>query len=121
VTELAEAVGGPGEIRAREAVAILAALPEAATVVALDLGGEALDSAGLAARLARWATLGRPIAWVIGGAEGLDPVALERADHRLSLGKLTWPHLLVRVLLAEQLFRAQCIAANHPYHRAWRP
>lgn len=121
MTELPEAVGSAGEIRAREAAAILAALPLPATVVALDLGGEALDSAGLAARIARWGELGRPLAWIIGGAEGLDPAVLQRADHRLSLGKLTWPHLLVRALLAEQLFRAQCIATGHPYHRAWRP
>jgi len=121
VTELAEAVGSASEIRAREGTAILAALPQAATVVALDVGGETLDSASLAYRLERWGELGRPLAWVIGGAEGLDPAVLRRADQCLSLGPLTWPHLLVRVLLAEQLFRAQCINTGHPYHRAWRP
>ena len=57
---------------------------------------------------------------VVGGAGGLDPAVLTAAEHRLSLGPLTWPHLLVRGLLAEQLFRAQAIRAGHPYHRAWR-
>ncbi len=119
--ELPEGTGSPGEIRGREGAAILAALPANALVVALDLGGAAPASEALAALAARWEEAARPIAFVIGGAEGLDPAVLGRAAHRLSLGPLTWPHLLVRALLAEQLFRAQCIRANHPYHRAWRP
>lgn len=120
VTEVADANGTPVEIRRREGGALLAAVG-AGFAVALDLGGDAPDSPGLAALLDRWATHGRSVCWLIGGAEGLDAVVLGRADHRLSLGPLTWPHLLVRVLLAEQLFRAQCIAGGHPYHRAWRP
>lgn len=119
--ELPEGVGSPGEIRAREGAAIAAALPENALLVALDLGGPAPTSEALAALTARWEEAARPLVFVIGGAEGLDPAILARAAHRLSLGPLTWPHLLVRALLAEQLFRAQCIRANHPYHRAWRP
>jgi 23S rRNA (pseudouridine1915-N3)-methyltransferase len=63
----------------------------------------------------------RPLAFIIGGAEGLDATVMTRADHTLSLGPLTWPHMLVRVLLAEQLFRARAIATGHPYHRAGRP
>jgi 23S rRNA (pseudouridine1915-N3)-methyltransferase len=121
VVEIAEATGTAAEIRRREGLAIVAALPGPATLVALDIDGEAFDSAALAARVERWASLGRPIVWLIGGAEGIDPAVLARADHLLSLGRLTWPHLLVRVLLAEQLFRAQCIATGHPYHRSWRP
>jgi 23S rRNA (pseudouridine1915-N3)-methyltransferase len=119
--ELAEARGAPAEIRRREGVAILEALPDGALVVALDLGGEMPDSERLAALTARWAEAARSLAFVIGGAEGLDEAVLARADHRLSLGKLTWPHMLVRGLLAEALFRAQCIRTGHPYHRSWRP
>jgi 23S rRNA (pseudouridine1915-N3)-methyltransferase len=113
--------GTPAEIRRREGEAMLAALPAGALLVALDLGGAAPTSAGLARLVERWEGAGRPVTYAIGGAEGLDPGLLARADHRLSLGPLTWPHLLVRGLLAEQLYRAQCIRADHPYHRAWRP
>ncbi|MFL1463750.1 23S rRNA (pseudouridine(1915)-N(3))-methyltransferase RlmH [Roseococcus sp. DSY-14] len=119
--ELPEGVGSPAEIRAREGAALAAALPPSALVVAMDLGGAAPTSEALAALCARWEEAARPVAFVIGGAEGLDPALLARAAHCLSLGPLTWPHLLVRALLAEQLFRAQCIRAGHPYHRAWRP
>lgn len=121
VVEVAEARGSPGEIRAREGAALLAALPANALLVALDLGGAAQASEALAALAARWEDSARPIHFAIGGAEGLDGAVTARAAHRLSLGPLTWPHLLVRALLAEQLFRAQCIRANHPYHRGWRP
>ncbi|WP_235907787.1 23S rRNA (pseudouridine(1915)-N(3))-methyltransferase RlmH [Siccirubricoccus phaeus] len=121
VTELAEAQGSPAEARRREGAALLAALPEAAYAVALDLGGAAPGSEALAALAARWEATGRPLCFLIGGAEGLDPAVLARADHRLSLGPLTWPHFLVRGLLAEQWYRVQAIRAGHPYHRAWRP
>jgi 23S rRNA (pseudouridine1915-N3)-methyltransferase len=121
LTELPEGHGSPAEIRRREGESILAALPAGATLIALDLGGEALTSEDFAALLERWEGGGKPLCCAIGGAEGLDPAVLARAAHRLSLGKMTWPHLLVRGLLAEQLFRAQCIRANHPYHRGWRP
>nr|WP_282572055.1 23S rRNA (pseudouridine(1915)-N(3))-methyltransferase RlmH [Roseomonas acroporae] len=119
VTELAEGRGSPAEIRRREAAAMLAAIPEGAPAVALDLGGDSPGSEGLAALLGRWE--GRGPCFLIGGAEGLDPAVLARAECRLSLGPLTWPHFLVRGLLAEQLYRAQAIRTGHPYHRAWRP
>ena len=122
VTEIAEARNGaPAEIRRREGAAILAALPPGALLVALDLGGAAPSSEAFAALWTRWDESGRTPCFAVGGAEGLDPAVLAAADHRLSLGPLTWPHMLVRVLLAEQLFRAQAIRAGHPYHRAWRP
>lgn len=121
VTELPEARGSAAEVRKREGQALLAALPEGALAVALDLGGQAPTSEALAALTTRWAESGRAVAFLIGGAEGLDPAVLARAEHRLSLGPLTWPHFLVRGLLAEQLYRAQAIRAGHPYHRAWRP
>jgi 23S rRNA (pseudouridine1915-N3)-methyltransferase len=122
VTEVAEARGGtPAEIRRREGAALLAALPESSLLVALDGGGDAPSSEAFAALCGRWDEGGRTPCYAIGGAEGLDPAVLAAAAHRLSLGPMTWPHLLVRGLLAEQLFRAQSIRAGHPYHRGWRP
>ncbi|WP_419900611.1 23S rRNA (pseudouridine(1915)-N(3))-methyltransferase RlmH [Roseomonas sp. USHLN139] len=121
VKEIAEGRGSPAEVRRREGEALLAALPAGALVVAMDLGGHMPDSEGLAALLARWEESGKSLAFVIGGAEGLDPAVQARADQRLSLGPMTWPHFLVRGMLAEQLYRAQAIKANHPYHRGWRP
>lgn len=121
VTELAEARGSPGEVKRREADAILAALPERALAVVLDLGGDMVDSPGLARRLQHWRESGRALAFVIGGAEGLDSAAIERADATVSFGMMTWPHMLVRIMLAEQLYRAQTILQGHPYHRDGRP
>ena len=123
VTEIAEAAraASPSEARRREGAALLAALPEGALLVALDLGGATPSSENFAALWTRWIESGRTPCFAVGGAEGLDPAVLAAAEHRLSLGPLTWPHLLVRALLAEQLFRAQSIRAGHPYHRAWRP
>jgi 23S rRNA (pseudouridine1915-N3)-methyltransferase len=121
VTEIPEARGSAAELRRREGAALLAALPPGALAVAMDLGGEAPGSEGFAGLLERWSAAGRPLAFLIGGAEGLDPAVLARADHRLALGPMTWPHFLVRGMLAEQLYRAQAIRQNHPYHRAWRP
>jgi 23S rRNA (pseudouridine1915-N3)-methyltransferase len=121
VTEVAEARGTAVEARRREGATLLAALPPRAFAVALDLGGQAPDSAGLAALLDRWLGLGRPVCFAIGGAEGLDAPVLARADFVLSLGPLTWPHLLARAMLAEQLYRARAISAGHPYHRSGRP
>ena len=119
--EIPEARGSAPEKKRREAAALLAALPPAAFVIALDLGGKTPDSERFAALVSQWLETGRPVAFVIGGAEGLDASVIARANYVLSLGNLTWPHLLVRVMLAEQLFRARAIAANHPYHRATRP
>ena len=121
VTETPEGSGAPAEAKRREAAALLAALPPNAFAVALDGGGVAPDSPGLAALMERWRGVSRPVCFLIGGAEGLDAAVLGRADAVLSLGSLTWPHLLVRPLLAEQLYRAQAITAGHPYHRAGRP
>jgi len=118
VVEVAEARGTAAEVKRREAAALLAAVPKGAFVVALDLGGVVLDSLGFCERLAGW---GRAACFVIGGAEGLDLAVLNRADFVLSLGAMTWPHFLVRAMLAEQLYRGQAIAAGHPYHRAGRP
>ncbi len=118
VVELADGHGSPAEIKRREAEAILAALLPQEYVVALDGGGAAPDSPALAKLLAIWSDTGKKLAFVIGGAEGLDAAVITRADACLSLGKLTWPHMLVRPMLAEQIYRAQMINAGHPYHRA---
>ncbi len=120
VIELAEARGSAVEITAREATALLAAVPSGSRLIALDSGGQSPDTAALTRLLSAWREDG-PTCFAIGGAEGLHASVIARAAHVLSLGPLTWPHLLVRALLAEQLYRAQCIAAGHPYHRAGRP
>jgi 23S rRNA (pseudouridine1915-N3)-methyltransferase len=121
VTEVSDARGAPVEIKRREAAPVLRAIPDGAFVVALDQGGDEPDSARLAELVQRWLGSGRTLCFVIGGTEGLDATVIARAGHVLSLGKLTWPHLLARAMLAEQLFRAQSIASGHPYHRAGRP
>ena len=111
--------GGGGEAgREREAAALLKGLPEGAYVVALDGTGKALTSEVFAARLARIRDDGATVvAFLIGGADGHGAPALARADLVLSLGPMTWPHLLVRAMLAEQLWRAASIISGHPYHR----
>lgn len=115
--EVPDAAGPAAEGKRREGAAILGALPPGAFLVALDGAGETASSEALAERLRRWYEQARPLAFAIGGAEGLDPAVLAAAGFRLSLGPMTWPHMLVRVLLAEQLYRAQSILAGHPYHR----
>ncbi|MFN3964099.1 23S rRNA (pseudouridine(1915)-N(3))-methyltransferase RlmH [Silanimonas lenta] len=97
---------------------VLAALPKHAWVVALDGRGRAYDSGQLAQRLAAWRQQGRDLAFLVGGPEGHAPAVLQRADEHWSLGPLTLPHMLVRLLVAEQLYRACSILGNHPYHRA---
>ena len=123
--ELKEVVAGrslPAVERCRrEGEALLAAVPAEATLVVLDERGAEMTSAAFAALVAAWTEAGvRDVAFVIGGADGLDAAVRKRADRVLSLGPMTWPHLLVRVLLAEQLYRAASILAGHPYHRAGR-
>ncbi len=104
--------------KAREAELLLAAVPRGATAVALDQGGKALDSEALARAIGGWRDGGvSQLAFLIGGADGHGQAVLERADLVLSLGPMTWPHLLARVMLAEQLYRAAAILSNHPYHR----
>ncbi len=106
------------ELKTREAELILAALPPGARLIALDERGAAWSSVELAGRLAGWRDAGTgAVAFAIGGADGLGSAVLDRADAVLSLGKMTWPHLLVRGMLLEQLYRAQQILAGHPYHR----
>ncbi|HEX3971777.1 MAG TPA: 23S rRNA (pseudouridine(1915)-N(3))-methyltransferase RlmH [Stellaceae bacterium] len=107
----------PAELKAREAELILDALPKDAVLIALDGRGKTLSSTDLADRLARWRDADASLAFVIGGADGLADAVLNQAKLTLSLGAMTWPHLLVRGMLLEQLYRAQQILAGHPYHR----
>lgn len=108
----------PAELKAREAAMLLEALPRDAAVVALDETGNDISSQKIAERLGRWQDEGRAaVAFVIGGADGLTDEVRSRADLLLSLGRQTWPHMLVRAMLAEQIYRAQQILAGHPYHR----
>jgi 23S rRNA (pseudouridine1915-N3)-methyltransferase len=119
--ELPYGVGSPTEIKRREAASILAALDDKEFLVALDGGGSTPDSPELAKLLTQCAETGKKLSFVIGGAEGLDASIIKRANFKISLGRLTWPHLLVRAMLAEQIFRAHMILAGHPYHRSGRP
>ena len=117
VKDFAEPSGA--DRQAREGERLLKAVPAGATVVALDERGEALDSVGFAERLKRWRDAGvRDVAFLIGGADGHGAAVRARAEMLLSLGPMTWPHLMVRGMLAEQLYRASTILAGHPYHRA---
>ncbi len=106
--------------RARDAEgqSMLAVIPADCHVVALDLKGKAWSTEDLASKLQDWMVSGRDLALLIGGPDGLSPACLERADQRWSLSSLTFPHALVRVLVAEQLYRAWTVTTGHPYHRA---
>jgi 23S rRNA (pseudouridine1915-N3)-methyltransferase len=108
----------PARAVALEGERMLAALPKGARVVALDVKGAEHSTEELAARLQTWLADGRDVALLVGGPDGLAPECLCRADERWSLSRLTLPHPLVRVVLAEQLYRAWSMLRNHPYHRA---
>jgi 23S rRNA (pseudouridine1915-N3)-methyltransferase len=96
----------------------LPAAPAACVTILLDEKGEALSSMELANKLEQWRDKGtREVRFVIGAADGHSPEERAGADLLISFGPATWPHLLVRAMLAEQLFRATSILANHPYHR----
>ena len=102
-----------------EAAAISAQIPEKSVLVALDEGGESIDSLGFARHLARWRD--QSVAntlFLIGGADGLSPDLRRKANLRVAFGAATWPHQIVRVMLLEQIYRAATILAGHPYHRA---
>ncbi|MDQ3289274.1 MAG: 23S rRNA (pseudouridine(1915)-N(3))-methyltransferase RlmH [Pseudomonadota bacterium] len=102
---------------ADEGARVIAALPKSALLVALDGRGKAWSSEQLAQRLEHWRTQGRDLALLIGGPEGHAESVLARTDENWSLGPLTLPHMLVRLIAAEQLYRAAAMLANHPYHR----
>ena len=122
LVEIAPGVRGKGRDAARathdEGQRVLAALPKQGLVVALDGRGRQHSSEDLAQRMEHWRQQGRDLAFLVGGPEGHAPEVMARADERWSLGPLTLPHMLVRLVLAEQLYRACTLLANHPYHRA---
>jgi 23S rRNA (pseudouridine1915-N3)-methyltransferase len=105
------------KIKALEAARILEKLPKGARLVALDEHGQTPDTKGLAQLLQDWLAEGRDVALVIGGADGLAPELLQKAEMKLALSRLTLPHGMVRVLLSEQLYRAMSLLQGHPYHR----
>ena len=97
---------------------VLEALPKNAHVVALDVPGRPLSSEQLAQRMEHWRGQGRDLAFLIGGPEGHAADVVKSANESWSIGPLTLPHMLVRLIVAEQLYRAAAMLANHPYHRA---
>jgi 23S rRNA (pseudouridine1915-N3)-methyltransferase len=114
VSEVDAKGGGP----AAEGALLRRPVADGTVVVALDERGRAMRSSDLASRLAAWRDEGRAeAAFLIGGADGLDPALRDGADLALSLGPMVWPHRLARAMLAEQLYRAASILAGTPYHR----
>jgi 23S rRNA (pseudouridine1915-N3)-methyltransferase len=115
VVEVEDRKGGG---MAAEAALLERAIPDGAVRVALDERGRTMTSPDFADHLGRWRDAGHgEAAFLIGGADGLDPALRDRADLVLSFGAMVWPHMLVRVMLAEQLYRAAAILAGTPYHR----
>ncbi|MDK9696279.1 MAG: 23S rRNA (pseudouridine(1915)-N(3))-methyltransferase RlmH [Siculibacillus sp.] len=108
----------PEDRRAEEAVALLDGLGERVSVIALDERGRTMGSDAFAAHLGERIAEGRDLAVVIGGADGHGEAVRARADLVLAFGAMTWPHQIVRILAAEQIYRATTILAGHPYHRA---
>jgi 23S rRNA (pseudouridine1915-N3)-methyltransferase len=119
VEEISEsAAARPKDRVAAEDVSLVARLKPDDRVVALDPSGELIDSESFAAALAKNAAAGSPrMVFVIGGPDGLGQGILGRSKQRLAFGRATWPHQLVRVMLAEQIYRATTILSGHPYHR----
>lgn len=116
--ELIELEDKKGGGKGAEAALLLKAIGQSATVIALDERGTLQSSPDFAAHLARIRDAApSELVFVIGGADGLDPAVLQRAQSHLSFGKMVWPHMLVRVMLTEQLYRAASIIAGGPYHR----
>lgn len=101
-----------------ESERIRTALPPQCYIIALDESGTQITTVRLAGRLTEWMESGRDVVFIIGGADGLHPDIKQMAHEKLALSAMTLPHGLVRVLLAEQLYRAFSITRNHPYHRA---
>lgn len=119
LTEVPESKASNAETRKREEAAALdKALPDGGLLVLLDERGKSLNSQTFATTIGRFRDAGkRDMLIAIGGADGLDPALHSRADAVLNLGSMTWPHQLVRILIAEQLYRCVTILSGHPYHR----
>lgn len=119
VTELTESRAGSAATRkTEEAKALAGHLPGGGVVIALDERGKSVGSEDFARRIGRWRDDGKQaLSFVIGGADGLEPGFVTDADLVLGFSVMTWPHQLVRIMLAEQLYRATTILSGHPYHR----
>ncbi|MCX5518851.1 MULTISPECIES: 23S rRNA (pseudouridine(1915)-N(3))-methyltransferase RlmH [Kaistia] len=108
----------PDERMAQEAATLLSALPDGAILVALDERGETPSSPAFAKRVGDWRDQGiRDLVFAIGGPDGHGDAIRKRADLKLAFGAMTWPHQIVRLLLAEQVYRSMTILSGHPYHR----
>ncbi|PTQ74945.1 23S rRNA (pseudouridine(1915)-N(3))-methyltransferase RlmH [Celeribacter persicus] len=115
ISEVEDKKGGG---MAAEATLLERALPKGAVIVTMDERGQVISSPDFAEKLASWRDAGRSdVAFVIGGADGIDPDLRAQADFSISLGKMVWPHMLARAMLTEQLYRAASILAGSPYHR----
>jgi 23S rRNA (pseudouridine1915-N3)-methyltransferase len=108
----------PEQWKKEEATRILSAIPSDHFVIALEVTGKSWSTEKLATEMEGWLQDGRDVSLIIGGPDGLDASCLARADQKWSLSELTLPHPLVRVVLAEQLYRAWTVIQHHPYHRA---
>ncbi len=108
----------PEQLKAREAALLLASVPHHAKIIVLDEKGQCLTSKRFAGLIANWQERGeQSLAFLIGGAAGHGDMVKTRADFMLSLGEMTWPHMLVRGMLVEQLYRSYTLLENHPYHK----
>lgn len=117
--QLIEVEDKKGGGMASEADLLARAIPDGALICTMDERGQVMSSPEFAELLARWRDQGRQdVSFIIGGADGIDPALRVRADASLSFGRMVWPHMLVRVMLAEQLYRAASILSHGPYHRA---
>jgi len=116
--DMKKVAASSAERKAREAEKLLAAVPQGAAIITLDENGKALTSRNFAKKIDDWQMAGYSnLAFIIGGADGLHTSILAKADLKLAFGTLTWPHMMVRVMLAEQIYRAWSINTGHPYHR----
>jgi len=106
------------QLKAKEAELIEKAIPKGALVIALDEYGQEVSTIGLSRKLSQWLEGGQDVALLVGGPDGLDGSLLQKARWTWSLSKLTFPHPLVRVIVAEQLYRAWSVLNHHPYHRS---
>jgi len=109
--------GSADKYKAEEAKKILAAIPKGAQLIVLDEHGQQVTTKGLAVKLEDWLASGQDVALVVGGPDGLEQSLIQQAKWKWGLSKLTMPHPMVRILVAEQIYRAYSVINNHPYHR----
>ncbi|WEJ62243.1 23S rRNA (pseudouridine(1915)-N(3))-methyltransferase RlmH [Thiomicrorhabdus lithotrophica] len=109
--------GSADKYKAEEAKKILAAIPKGAQLIVLDEHGEQVTTKGLAVKLEDWLASGQDVALIVGGPDGLEQSLIQQAKWKWGLSKLTMPHPMVRILVAEQIYRAYSVINNHPYHR----